>query len=255
MTVMYIEYPKLGNEDLIKKYKDKGYEVRTLEWFKDKGSKRCYYKPYKLSAGESIAFDLSELNSVTIKKIEYYLYLNSPNSNKTISFDRKTGKQIIKKGFTSRKKHKIFIRYGAKTYQLTDLSEWKNTHQSEDDVNRIVTDKHKILEDYERQVKSEKEHRLLDKAKEQYELIVSQFKSIPNDIELDLFLDTYAKRYGIYVPRDDRTERLRDYLQIKFYIEHNIEPDYEPDEDVELSIGDATMLDDFIYKYRLQTED
>jgi hypothetical protein len=237
---------EISNEDNMKTWKSflESKKLPTkdkiigMHWFKPNstsGKKYYYYKSEtQLNPGEQVLIELDTLEPCSIRLINDILYSNK----------------------ASRKNHGhhvVIVYYNGKKYRFDNLDEWKHSFQDPDDVNRMKTFKHTILQDFEYKTKHNKEKHIQDIAKELYSRYSMFIKTIPSDVDMDIELDTYGKLYHIS-NSSDPVEKLRNYIQVKWYVEHNIEPDYLPDEDVELSIGNATMLDDFIYKYKL-TED
>lgn len=225
----FLEYRKLPIEN----------KIIGMHWFKPNStSGRKYYynkSEVKLNPGEQVLIELDTLEPCSIRLINDILYSN----------------RASKKNYGH---HIVIIYYNGKKYKLDNLDEWKHSFQDPDDVNRMKTFKHTILQDFEDKVKCNKEEHIQDVTNALYNRYKLFIKTVPGEEDMNNLLDTYGKYYHIS-NSSDSIEKLRNYIQVKFYIEHDIEPDYLPDEDVELSIGNATMLDDFIYKYRLQTED
>lgn len=239
MAIVITEY-NLTDEQL-QYYDDKGYEVFHG------------YENVKVPRGTAVIFELKHLYKGTMNKINSLLYSNCTHfNNREITYDKTTGEEItVNKINKYPGKHNITLKYGDTIYHLNKLEEWHYTHQSDDDVNRVKSYNHPVLQAYYDQCKEYTEKHKAKIATEQYKIVTEMFDVIPSDHDVDILLDNYAKLYGIYVPQDDKINRLKMYQQIKFYLDNNIEPDYLPDEDVELSIGNSTMLDDFIYKNSL----
>jgi hypothetical protein len=250
---MDFEVPYLDTNKIerLKEYKAKGYHIV----FNCKSNKFDPLK--KLAKGSAVIVDF-EIDNNTLYKpminiIDTILYRN--DNGKRRFYSKKYKKWIIT---PSSDKHNITIKYSGlpkEQSRVCTMTDWKYSYTSEKDVNRISSYKHPILKDYYNHVSEYFEKKTKDCRSDYYNRLTLELKIVPTESEIQTMLDKYARFYGISVSQEDNIGRLRDYMQIKFYIEHNIEPDYLPDEDVELSIGDATMLDDFIYKYRLQAED
>ena len=238
---------EITNEDNMKSWRkfleDKKLPIKDkivgMHWFKSSAvkDKKYYYSKseIQLKPGEQVLIELDTLEPCSIRLINDILYSNKAS----------------KKNYGH---HIVIVYYNGKKYRLDNLDEWKHSFQDPNDVNRMKTFKHTILQDFEDKTKLNKEKHIQDITKELYNRYKNYIKIVPSDDDIDTLLDTYGRYYHIY-NSSDPIEKLRNYIQIKFYIDHDIEPDYLPDEDVELSIGNATMLDDFIYKYRLQAED
>lgn len=245
-----VQYLSTDKIERLKEYKDKGYHII----FNCKSKKADPLK--RIAKGSAIIVDF-EIDNNTLYKpminiIDTLLYRN--DHSKRRFYSKRYKKWIV---LPSGDKHNITIKYSGLSKEqsrVCTLTDWKYSCQSDKDVNRVKTYKHPILEEYYNHVSDYFEQKTRDCRKDYYNRVVMELKVKPDEHEIEHVLDTYARMYGISISQDDNIGRLRDYMQIKFYIENNIEPDYLPDEDVEISIGNAAMLDDFIYKYSLQTE-
>lgn len=250
IPLMKFEIPTNAQIERLKEYRDKGYHL-LLEC---KSKKTDVLK--KIPKGAAIIVDF-EIDNNTLYKpmidiIDTILYRNDHSRRRFYS--KRYNKWI---NLPSNDKHNITIKYknlSKEQSRLCTTTDWKFSYQSDEDVNRTKSYKHPVLEDYYSHVSDYFEQKTRDCRKDYYNRVVKELKIKPDEHEIEHILNTYARLYGISISQEDNIGRLRDYMQIKFYIEHNIEPDYLPDEDVELSIGNAAMLDDFIYKYSLQTE-
>lgn len=231
---------------MLTKAKQPETNLIKMHWFKTPATKtRKYYytaAERKLTRGEQVIIDLDTLETCSIRLINEILY-----SNKGYKFNVKDKKGKDKTIYNTNH-HIVYVIYGGKTYKLDSIEEWKHSYQSDNDVNRMSTFKHKILQDFENKSQILKERHIKDVAESLYQRYATYIKDIPVEIDMDTLIDTYGKLYHIY-NSNDPVEKLRNYIQIKFYVEHDIEPDPMTDEQIELSIGNSAMLDDFIYKF------
>lgn len=228
------------DKDTRESYNKKGYEIYRTSAF----------DTIDLKPGEAIIFELSVLYKSTIDLIDRILYNNDLSYQFTLHTFDKDGNPITQIRKHRSDKHNLTLKYGDKVYKLNKMDEWKYTYQSDVDVNRVKTYRHPILQVFEDQRAEYFDKERQVQAIKDYNIAIETLDNVPNDLEIDTLLDTYGKYYGIYVPDSEPVLKLKMYQQLKYYLEHNIEPDYIPDETQELSVGDNQMLEDFIYKYR-----
>ena len=221
---------KLTQEE-IKTYHDKGYRVAYI------------YQSPVIAPKESVGFLLETLYTSTINLIETLLF----------------------------KGHRVTLKFEDKTYTLNHLDEWKYTYQSDSDQLKQKTYKHYVYQIYLDKRNEYFERKKASKLKEQYQIIYENFNNdLPNDIELDLFIKTFAYLYQVDVDYSDRLSKLIIYHQLKYYLEHDIpyvnephsidiedEPMFKPsmfkippyEEPIEeISFGNLNYFEDFIYK-------
>lgn len=171
--------------------------------------------------------------------------------------------------------HNVTLKYNGVTYMLSNLEEWKHTHQSDTDQLKQVTDKHYILQVYEAKRKEYYESKRKDSIKKR---CIDTISGIKEDINyIKSIVHTFARFYDIYVPYDENLDEYMStielynaYKQIKYYINNNIsyvndvpcisiedEPMFSknmfkvdtdnPDVNV-TTFGDVEYMEDFVYK-------
>jgi hypothetical protein len=232
---MIVIYESKLTDEQIKNYRSKGYRIAT-----------AFDKPYILQ-GEAVGFVLDTLYKDTIDLITKLLYRNDKLTEGFLKTTKNEETNEVKteyiKHTTKNKVSKITIKLDDKTYELTSLTEWSYTCQSDTDPLKQVTKKHPVYQAY---LDNRKEYIAKQKAKklsDEYEL---HFIDIPEE-ELTLFLSANAKYYGISVDFNNKIDMFKAYQQIKYYQEHDIPVEYEEPEEVEY-FGDVTYLEDMIYK-------
>lgn len=173
--------------------------------------------------GEAVGIYLKQLNPKTINLIHDLLYF----------------------------KHPITLKYGDKQYKLYDISEWTCTHQDPKDQIKKVTERHPILIDYLNKQQEERGYKEKRKLKHRYESLYLEYPELRNitDEEMDLIIHNYAPLFQMRVDYDDPLEKMRAYIQLKFYIDHEFKPDVIPaDEEMVITFGNELYFEDLIYK-------
>ena len=173
-----------------------------IKGYRSKGYRFAYgYEDFIIHKGEAVGIILDVMYKKTIDLIERLLY----------------------------KGHQLTLKYNNETYKLSSLEQWKYTHQSDSDSLKQVTYKHILYQTYldKRNEYFEKKKDL--KLKEQYEIIYENFSAdLPNDVELDNFISTFAYLYQLDVDYSDRKSKLLAYHQLKYYLEHDLPYVNEP---------------------------
>ena len=229
--MIVISERQLTNDE-IKNYKAKGYRVAYG------------YENPNIKPNESVGIILDVMYKSTMDLIDSLLFRN----------------------------HKVTIKYEGTSYTLKSLNEWKKSYQSDKDSLKMTFECHPIYRQYLDKRNEYFEMRKTQGLKQQYEIIYEHIdrESIPNDDELDNFLRTFGYLYQVDIDYTDRLSKLYAYMQLKWYLEHDIpyvnEPlsiniDDEPmfnelqfkippyEEPIEvISFGDQTYFEDFIYK-------
>lgn len=222
----------LLDDETIKAYKNKGYRFAY-------GNEHPVIRPK-----ESVGILLSTMYKPTMDLIDNLLF----------------------------RKHTVTIKYEDMTVTLSSLDEWKKSYQSDKDSLKMSFECHPIYKIYLDKRAEYFATKQAEKIEKQYETIYDYInkKDIPNDEELDNFLRTFGYLYQVDVDYTDRLSKLYIYVQLKWYLEHDIpyvnEPrsidiDDEPmfsdlkfntppyEEPIEeISFGDATYFEDFVYK-------
>ena len=222
----------LLDEETIKAYKDRGYRFAY-------GNEHPYIKPR-----ESVGILLDTMYKSTMDLIDTLLF----------------------------RKHTVTLKYDDETYTLSNLDEWKKSYQSDEDSLKMTFECHPIYKIYLDKRAEYFATKKAEKIEKQYDTVYDYIdrKDIPNDDELDNFLRTFGYLYQVDVDYTDRLSKLYTYIQLKWYLEHDLPyanepmsidvddepmfstiqfkiPPFEPPIE-EISFGDATYFEDFVYK-------
>ena len=215
-------------------------DTKQIESYEDRGIRFAYgYEDFKIGRTEAVGFILDTLYKSTMDLINDLLYWH----------------------------HNIILKYHGDTYKLNTLEEWKHSYQSDKDMLKTTVKYHPIYQIY---LDKRREYFEAEKLKEErikYGEIAEYLKSIPSDEELDSFVKTFSYLYQLDVDMTSKTDKLKAYAQINYYLEHDIEyvnepqsisPDDEPmfkfeyqetETPIEVtSFGDETYLEDYVYK-------
>ena len=199
------------------------FTEKQKELYEIKGIRYAYgYEDVYPFKGESVGFICDTLYASTISRIAYYL----------------------------KTKHKVSIRYEGILYKLDTLDEWKKTYQDPKDQIKTKTELHPVLKEYYDKRKAYYESIKDKHTKEQYYAIyrLDDSYSKLTDEELESYVKELAPMYEIDVDYNNRLDMLRAYIQLHYYLEHDIEYS-KPANDVQIvSIGDPVLFDDLIYK-------
>lgn len=179
---MIVLYESYLSKDEVTKYHNKGYRVASI--FDDP-----IIKPK-----ESVGFILTTLYKKSIDMIDDLLY----------------------------HKHCVTLSYDGKTYTLHNYIEWKHTYQNEKDQIKQTTVRHPILQEYLDNRKDYFDRQKQDKRTELYEQITDNLTEVPDEVELNSFLSTFAPLYQVDVDYTDNIQMMRCYMQIKWYLENDI---------------------------------
>lgn len=175
----------------------------------------------KVSAREPVSFILTEskLYSINIKEIEYLIHT----------------------------KHTVNIKLGNKVWTHVLPEDWKHTYKIKD---KFHTDKHPVLELYELKRDDYLEKQALEKAQTHYRYIVDTLypNGIPDDSELEVFIETWKQAYDIQVDYNDKADVLLKYATLKYYLDNNLDVSNRDTEPDILYVGDGTYFEDLIYK-------
>ena len=144
-------------------------------------------------------------------------------------------------------KHPLTLKYEDTQYKLNTLEDWKVTYQDPEDQIKTKTDRHPILQIYLNNRKEYNENKHAKKLKEQYNIIFENFK-LPDENEIDSFLQDLAPLYEVDVDYSDNLSKYRAYIQIKYYLEHDFEYSRPANAAFIMPIGNETYLEDLIYK-------
>lgn len=144
-------------------------------------------------------------------------------------------------------KHPLTLKYEDTQYKLNTLEDWKVTYQDPEDQIKTKTDRHPILQIYLNNRKEYNENKQAKKLKEQYNIIFENFK-LPDENEIDSFLQDLAPLYEVDVDYSDNLSKYRAYIQIKYYLEHDFEYSRPANAAFIMPIGNETYLEDLIYK-------
>lgn len=154
-----------------------------------------------------------------------------------------------------RKKRSIItLKYKDKLYTIDCLTDWQEKHW--DGVTKHnVTTNHPVLSEYYNKRAEYKEHHELVKANESMSILLDYFNNkIPDD--LDTMLSTFARLYQLDIDYDSLDSKLRAYMNIKFYLDNNIEYcndiiGVNPTEESRFEVtmyGDIEYLEDVAYR-------
>lgn len=171
--------------------------------------------------GEAVGIYLKEIYPSTVDLIESLLYF----------------------------KHPLTLKYNDEQYKLNTLDDWKVTYQDPKDQIKTKTDRHPVLQAYLDNRKEYTESKKAESLRDQYEIIFDNFK-LPEDHEIDAFLQDMAPLYEVDVDYTDSLSRYRAYVQIKYYLEHDFEYSKPANAAFIMPIGNETYLEDLIYKER-----
>ena len=144
-------------------------------------------------------------------------------------------------------KHPLTLKYEDTQYKLNTLEDWKVTYQDPEDQIKTKTDRHPILQIYLNNRKEYNENKHAKKLKEQYNIIFENYK-LPDENEIDSFLQDMAPLYEVDVDYSDNLSKYRAYIQIKYYLEHDFEYSRPANAAFIMPIGNETYLEDLIYK-------
>ena len=198
---------------ILTEYKSK-LEPKTLQ------AELVYGKTIKnFRPGEAVGIYLREIYPSTVDLIESLLYF----------------------------KHPLTLKYENTQYKLNTLDDWKQTYQDPDDQIKTKTDRHPILQAYLNNRREYTENQKAKSLKEQYAIIFDNFK-LPDEQEIDSFLQDLAPLYEVDVDYSDNLSKYRAYIQIKYYLEHDFEYSRPANAAFIMPIGNETYLEDLIYK-------
>lgn len=144
-------------------------------------------------------------------------------------------------------KHPLTLKYGNEQYKLYSLEDWKVTYQDPKDQIKTKTDKHPLYQIYLDNRKEYTEKKDAKKLNEQYEIIFENFE-LPNEEEMDKFLQDTAPLYEVDVDYTDNLSKYRAYVQLKYYLEHDFEYSRPANAAFIMPVGNQTYLEDLIYK-------
>lgn len=198
---------------ILTEYKDKE-EPKTLQAELVYGKTIRNFRP-----GEAVGIYLRTLYPSTIDLIESLLYF----------------------------KHPLTLKYGNMQYKLYTLDDWKVTYQDPQDQLKTKTDRHPILQAYLDNRKEYMEMQKVVTLKKQYQIIFDNFK-LPEDHEIDSFLQDMAPLYEVDVDYSDNLSKYRAYIQINYYLEHDFEYSRPANAAFIMPVGNETYLEDLIYK-------
>lgn len=198
---------------ILTEYKDKE-EPKTLQAELVYGKTIRNFKP-----GEAVGIYLRTLYPSTIDLIESLLYF----------------------------KHPLTLKYGNMQYKLYTLDDWKVTYQDPMDQLKTKTDRHPILQAYLDNRKEYAERQKVVTLKKQFQIIFDNFK-LPEDHEIDSFLQDMAPLYEVDVDYSDNLSKYRAYIQITYYLEHDFEYSRPANAAFIMPVGNETYLEDLIYK-------
>lgn len=173
--------------------------------------------------GEAVGIYLKQLDTKTINLIHDLLYF----------------------------KHPLTLKYGEKQYKLYDIAEWSITVQDPKDQIKKVTERHPILKDYLNKQRENREYKNKRKLKHQYDALYLECPELKttSEEEMDLIIHNYAPLFQMRVEYDDPLEKMRAYIQLKFYIDNEFKPDIVPaDEEMIITFGNELYFEDLIYK-------
>lgn len=191
--------------------------------------------------GEAVGIYLRDLKPNTINLIETLL----ASYTKEVVKQLKSGKYVtVKKHYGA---HPLTLKYEGKQYKLYSMTDWKHTYQDPKDQLKTKTDRHPILESYLEQRKRHNEWVEKNSLKKQYKLILDNY-DIPEDHEVDSFLQELAPLYEVDVDYTDNLSRYRAYVQLKYYLDHDFEYSRPANAAFIMPIGNETYLEDLIYK-------
>lgn len=205
-------------------------EPKTLEAISTYGLSLKDFKQ-----GEAVGIYLSELYPDTILLIERLL------SSYTKEYYKNN--KLVKVHYRA---HPVTLKYEGKLYILHTIDEWKHTYQDPKDQIKTKTDRHPILEAYLEKRKAYIETKQALKQKERFYILYKEYPELEqlSDEVLDTLITSYSKAYDCYPDSDNRYDKLLTYIQIKYYIDNNIEPLRDLEELGIISVGDETYLED-----------
>lgn len=198
---------------ILTEYKDKK-EPKTLQAQLIYGLTIKDFRP-----GEAVGIYLREIYPSTVDLIESLLYF----------------------------KHPLTLKYEDTQYKLNTLEDWKVTYQDPKDQIKTKTDRHPLLQMYLNNRKEYNENKQAKRRKEQYNIIFENYK-LPDENEIDSFLQDLAPLYEVDVDYSDNLSKYRAYIQIKYYLEHDFEYSRPANAAFIMPIGNETYLEDLIYK-------
>lgn len=205
-------------------------EPKTLEAISTYGLSLKDFKQ-----GEAVGIYLSELYPDTILLIERLL------SSYTKEYYKNN--KLVKVHYSA---HPVTLKYEGKLYILHTIDEWKHTYQDPKDQIKTKTDRHPILEAYLEKRRTYIETKQALKQKERFYILYKEYPELEqlSDEVLDTLIASYSKVYDCYPDSDNRYDKLLTYIQIKYYIDNNIEPLRDLEELGIISVGDETYLED-----------
>ena len=193
-----------------------------LESLKKQGCRVNYGFEQNIVIGpkEKVGFILDKLYASTRSKIEYLLMRH----------------------------HTIQLYFEGKTYRLNKLDDWHYTYQSPKDQIKTTSYDHPVLTAFKISYAEYKEQQAAIALTRQYQELYSALQGVPSEDEIDTTLRNYANLYELDVDWNDRLNKLRIYMQIKYYLANNIEFVKQPDPEIVTSFGNEIYFDDYVCK-------
>lgn len=154
-------------------------------------------------------------------------------------------------------KHPVTLKYNDKQYKLYCIEDWSHTYQDPEDQLKKKTDRHPILEDYLAQQKEERFYKEKRKRTQTMNLLYLDCPELKDttEEEMDLIIHNYAPLFQMSVDYEDPIEKMQAYIQLKFYIDNEFQPDVIPaDEEMLITFGNELYFEDLIYKRRSEEE-
>ena len=154
-------------------------------------------------------------------------------------------------------KHPVTLKYNDKQYKLYCIEDWSHTYQDPEDQLRKKTDRHPILQDYLAQQKEERFYKEKRKRTQTMNLLYLDCPELKDttEEEMDLIIHNYAPLFQMSVDYEDPIEKMQAYIQLKFYIDNEFQPDVIPaDEEMLITFGNELYFEDLIYKRRSEEE-
>ena len=203
-------------------------------------TKQINYTIKDFKPGEAVGIYLTTFDSRTKELIEELLA--EYTIKRVIEKDGK--RKQIERHYTP---HNITLKYKDDQYKLSALDDWKESYEDPENPKRVKYIKHPMLAVFESEIQKRKEQYENKKLKDQYNIIFENYK-LPDENEIDSFLQDMAPLYEVDVDYSDNLSRYRAYIQIKYYLEHDFEYSRPANAAFIMPIGNETYLEDLIYK-------
>lgn len=202
---------------------EKKFTEEQIEKYESKGIRYAYgYEKVYPFKHEAVGFILDTLYATSIDRIGYYLKTH----------------------------HQVSIRYEGVFYKLDNIDEWRRTYQDPKDQIKTKTEMHPVLKDYYEKRKAYLELKRNKSIYAQYERIYSVYPELKDMSEeaLTSYIKELAPMYEIDVDYTDKLSLLNSYIQLKFYLDHDIEYSRPANNIQVIPVGDPVLFEDLAYK-------